>query len=564
MDSISRKYLSKILLIVFAFIFSECANQLPPEGGEVDKIPPSIIEVYPADGTTNFSDNYFELGFSEYVEKRTVKEAIFISPAIDGDLDLSWSGKYVRVYFPGALRDSATYVVTIGTDVEDYNNNNKMAEAFTFTFSTGDQIDRRNITGQIFDDSRQGIMLFGYKLSETEPNPLEQKPDYISQTGADGTFKLAGLGAGSYRVFAVRDEYRDLLYQPDQDDIGIPFKDVKLEISDTLFSGLNFFLTKIDTVKPRLLEAAMTDQYHILASFSEELNSKSIKPINFYLFDSTSNKRSQIRYAFKGNTKIDECVLVPFEIIPIDNKVFLFADSISDKSGNTYYSDFTQLTVSDKSDTSKPDIYKLNPPAGSKDVDFLGSSFKFEFNDAFDVVKVKDAIIFSDTLKNNVPFDFEFLDDASFKIIPTKKLEMSKDYILTINLNFVKDAAGNYYDSLYRYNFKTITGIEFTGVKGIVSTYDADKNLKLVLKSLEKKELEYKTTPLQNGQFNLERILPGKYSLYGYYDLDSTDTYFKGSLKPFIQSEQFSFYPDTLKLRARWIETDIKFNFNPN
>jgi hypothetical protein len=562
MVSISKRKLKNIFWLMLAFILSECANQLPPGGGEVDTIPPKIIEVYPEDGTTNFKDDYFELGFSEYVEKRSVKEAIFISPAVDGELELDWSGKYVRVYLPGNLKQNVTYVVTIGTDVQDYNNKNKMSEAFSFTFSTGPEIDRRMITGKVYDEKPQGVMLFGYLLKGEEPNPLKRKPDYISQTGKDGNYKLAGLAAGSYRIFAVRDEFRDLLYQPDQDQVGIPYKDVDLEIADTLYSGLNFILTKIDTVKPRLLSASMTDRSHILVNFSEELDRKNIKPFNFYLFDSTANKRTQIKYAFKGNTKVSELVLVPNEILPIENSVYLFIDSITDKSGNIFYYDFAQLTLSDKADTSKTELFKTSPPIGSKDVDFQSPSFTFEFNDAFDAVKAREGITFSDTLKKNIPFEVEFLDDASFIVTPLKRLEMSKDYYIRIDLAKLKDASGNFYDSVYQFNFKTITGIEFTGVAGKLIGADENKNPRLVLRNIEKEKADYTTSVAQNGLFNFNRIIPGKYLLFSYYDSDSSNTYTFGTVVPFKKSEEFSFFPDTLNLRARWSETDIKFKFN--
>ena len=562
MVSISKRKLKNIFWIIIAFFLSECANQLPPDGGEVDTIPPKIIEVYPEDGTTNFKDDYFELGFSEYVEKRSIKEAIFISPAVDGELELDWSGKYVRVYLPGNLKQNVTYVVTIGTDVQDYNNKNNMSEAFSFTFSSGPEIDKRMITGKVYDEKPQGIMLFGYLLKGEEPNPLVRKPDYISQTGKDGNYKLAGLAAGSYRAFAVRDEFRDLLYQPDQDQVGIPYQDVELEISDTLYSGLNFILTKIDTVKPRLLSASMTDRSHILVNFSEEVDRKNIKPINFYLFDSTANKRAQIKYAFKGNTKAVEIVLVPNEILPLENSVYLFVDSIKDKSGNIYYNDFAQLALSNRADTSKTELFKTNPTDESKEVDFQSPTFTFEFNDAFDAVNAREGITFSDTLKKNILFEVEFLDDASFIVTPLKRLEMSKDYYIKIDLSLLKDASGNYYDSVYQFNFKTITGIEFTGVTGKLIGVDENKNPKLILKNIEKEKLDYTTSVAQNGLFTFNRIIPGKYLLFSYYDSDSSNAYSFGTVVPFKKSEEFSFYPDTLNLRARWTETDLKFNVN--
>ena len=62
-----KKFLLSITFQFYYYLFFDCANQLPPGGGEVDKIPPKIIEVYPAQGTINFKDDYFEIGFSEYV-----------------------------------------------------------------------------------------------------------------------------------------------------------------------------------------------------------------------------------------------------------------------------------------------------------------------------------------------------------------------------------------------------------------------------------------------------------------------------------------------------------------
>ena len=57
------------IFFLLSFILIKCANQLPPTGGEVDKIPPKIDEVYPPDGTINFDKDYFDIEFSEYVDK---------------------------------------------------------------------------------------------------------------------------------------------------------------------------------------------------------------------------------------------------------------------------------------------------------------------------------------------------------------------------------------------------------------------------------------------------------------------------------------------------------------
>ena len=117
----SKLILSVLLLSIFIF---RCANQLPPGGGEVDKVPPQIVEIYPENGTTNFNDDYFEITFSEYVEKRSVQEAIFISPMLQNGLEYDWGGKSLSVYFKDTRKSNTTYTITIGAEIQDINNRN--------------------------------------------------------------------------------------------------------------------------------------------------------------------------------------------------------------------------------------------------------------------------------------------------------------------------------------------------------------------------------------------------------------------------------------------------------
>ncbi|HEX9251420.1 MAG TPA: Ig-like domain-containing protein, partial [Ignavibacteriaceae bacterium] len=293
----------KIFFIYFSIFFlAGCANQLPPGGGEIDTIPPVIISSYPENGTTNFKDDYIELEFSEYVDKRSFKDALFISPAIDGQPEISWSGKSVEINFPKGLKDSLTYVVTIGTDVVDVNNKNRMANSFSFSFATGSLIDKRSIDGKVYGKNVEGTLIFAYKYSDDTTKYLYKKPDYLSQIGKDGSYKLTGLAEAVYLVFAVKDEFRDLLYQADQDWIGMPSKEISLTNTDSSFTGLNFFLMKVDTVKPRILGTVMTDKNHFVITLSEECDSSTYLANNFQIIDSTSNQIIPVEYSYHNKS----------------------------------------------------------------------------------------------------------------------------------------------------------------------------------------------------------------------------------------------------------------------
>jgi hypothetical protein len=549
------------LLLLIGLLLSDCANQRPPGGGEIDLVPPVITEISPPDGTTNYKEDYFELTFSKYVEKRSLKDAIFISPAVNGNIELDWSGHSVRVIFPEKLKDSTTYVVTIGTDLVDYNNKNRMAESVTFSFSTGSKVDKKIISGKVFEEKPSGILIFAYKKGKEDPNPMKIKPDYVSQAGNDGRYKIIGLAEGDYRVFAVYDQYRDFLFQPDQDKIGMPPHDVSFSEQDTLYPNLNFFLTKIDTSAPRILTSVMTDKMHILVNFSESIDSTCIRAINYFVYDSTTQKRTPMLFAYKGNTKPTEIVLVTSQNITEGNSNWFFADSIKDISGNKFRRDFSQLTVSTKTDTTKLGIYKYIPPNNNDRADFIDQKFTFFLNDGIDTNQIKNGVSFTDTSGIKVNYIIKFLDDAAFSVKPLKSLEARQDYIIKINFSLLTDAAGNRLDSVYQYKFKTISGSDFTGISGELTNVDLNKRPVLMLQGIDADKNIYTRSLFSDNKFNIDRVTPGKYIIWAYMDTDSSGSYSYGSIKPYRTAEEFSFYPDTLDLKARWVQSDLIFKF---
>ncbi|MEW6061331.1 MAG: Ig-like domain-containing protein, partial [Bacteroidota bacterium] len=127
------RYYSLFLFVPVA-LFSGCAGQRPPEGGPVDSTPPEIISVYPAPQTTHFNDSKVVFEFSEYVDRRSVEEAIFISPSIE-QKEFKWSGTEVELYFLEELKKNTTYVITVGTDVRDVRAGNRMAKSYSLSFS---------------------------------------------------------------------------------------------------------------------------------------------------------------------------------------------------------------------------------------------------------------------------------------------------------------------------------------------------------------------------------------------------------------------------------------------
>ncbi|HEX2866003.1 MAG TPA: Ig-like domain-containing protein [Ignavibacteriales bacterium] len=537
-----------------------CANQLPPAGGPIDRTPPEIVDAYPKNGTTDFKDDHFEVTFSKYVDRRSVQDAIFISPAIEGEMEYDWSGKTLRVNFPGKLKDSVTYVVTFGTDLVDINNRNRMAQAYSFSFSTGSRIDKGVVEGKVYLSDPSGVMIYAYPIKDTSKvNPTKEKPEYISQAGKDGSYRMPGMAPGQYRIFAVKDELKDFIYNVGEDLYGAPYRDISISQKDSLFKNLDYFLAKEDTAKPRLVSAAMTDRFHVLTAVSEEFDSTIISSQNFFLYDSTLQREVKPLYAFRGRAKATEVILSFKENPGEQDNVYLVAKRITDKNGNSTNNDFVKLTVSTKPDTTAPKLLQTKPPRGESGVETRGAEFYFYFDDGFDSTRAKTGISAIDKAGLKLPVEVSFLDDASFKVKIPVELKARQNYSIKVDLRMIADAAGNRTDSVFTLPFTTSAGMDFTGVSGSVKTDTnmTKSNLVVVLQGVDKEKPVYKKRIGRKKDFNFNKVTPGKYQVWSFEDRDSTGVYNMGKPYPFKPSDRFTFYPDTLNLRARWPVEDV-------
>ncbi len=545
-------YISGLLLFV-----NRCANQLPPQGGEVDKTPPEIINYYPKDGTVNYSENFITLEFSEYVDKRSLQDAFFISPYIDGQPEFDWSGREVEIIFPGSLKPNTTYNVTIGTDVKDIHNNNKMLAPFNFSFSTGSKIDSGKVSGTVYGNNVNGVMIYAYRFTnDKEINPVKRKPDYISQVAADGKFKITGLAEDKYRIFAIKDKFKDLLYNIGDDEYGAPFSDVVISQNKIKFENLNFKLTLEDTLKPYLVSAIMTDRNHIVLEFNEFIDSSAVKADNFFIYDSVNSVKYPVKYFFKGKTRKYKYAVAIDSNLKKSGELFLNASGIPDKAGNLCDPQGIEFLYNSKPDTNSTGIIKIQTNYPDAMVDYFNPFLHVKLTDGVDAKKIMPGISIEDTKKRKYRFDIEFINDAEFKIRIKEKLNFRKKYSLRIDMNFLEDIAGNKLDSVYTFKFGCINKLDYSGVQGSVKNVKETGNVIVSLISTDLQDVSYKTKAVKGG-FNFEQVYPGKYLLWYFVDSDSNGTYGYGKVYPFDYSEKFAFYPDTLKLKPRWPVGDV-------
>ena len=387
-----RKMAIYFVIILLGFILVKCANQQPPPGGPKDTTPPEIVGVYPETGTLNYNDDYFEIDFSEYVDKLSLLDALFISPEIK-NLDYNWSGTSVKITFDDTLSENTTYTISIGSSIKDLNNKNPMAHAMNISFSTGNKIDIGKISGKVFDEDLTGTMIFAYLKADTFANPTLVKPENLTQVGESGEFQLLGLKNGEYRIFAIKDEGGNRLYNIGDDAYGVASKIIVIDDSLNSIDGIEFKLTREDTISPFISNVTMTDKYHLAVEFSESLDSSKLSFDNFHIVDSTSLNSIDVKYLYQGNKRKFEYILAISDTLNIDGKHSLIAENIIDKHQNITNYESYEFVVSTKPDTLMPVIKSISTPYGEKKIDFITPVFTINFSDGVDVAQLEYALL---------------------------------------------------------------------------------------------------------------------------------------------------------------------------
>lgn len=547
----------KLLLLLFPAMLVSCAGQVPPPGGPVDVVPPEVVRTVPDTNAVRVTANAVELEFSKYVDRRSVEESIFISPYV-GDLEFDWSGTSVVVRFSQPLRRNTTYVVNIGTDVRDRRAGNRMARGFTLAFATGDSIDRGSISGRVFDAKPEGVMIFAYALRGIDADtlaPERTRPDYIMQTGNQGFYTLSHIAIGPYRVFAIRDQYRNLVYDVQTDEYGVAPGDVVLTEEEPGIREVNFRLSQEDTTRPFLTAARAVDRTHLVVGFSEPMDSLSFGKGEFVVRDTMSGRHVDAAAAYLNlETPSAAGVLLSG---PLDSggTYRLIVRNVKDRRGNSVDTLHASEEFSGNGipDTIKPRL-SFSVKDSARGID-PGLPLRVTFSEPVDTSAVARAVALVDTGKVPVAAATQWLSPLEILLRPQGDLRLSSWYRLRVVMDSVRDQAGNTYrDSTARVSFQTLDPRTTGTLEGRV--LDAGKGGGRIAVSAARTDatgVRPRNVTLDGpGEFLLDLLPEGMYGLSAYRDTDSSGTYSYGLPFPFTPSERFAAYPDTVKVRARW------------
>lgn len=266
----SRRALRVCLFAAAALLAAACASVGNPGGGPRDEDPPRFTGSSPHPYSVNVTPTRVVIHFDEIVNVKDAFSKVVVSPVSKSVPRVSSQGHRVIVEFQDSLLPNSTYTIDFGDAIEDNNEGNKL-HGFSFTFSTGPEIDSLRVAGMVLSandlEPQQG-MLVGIQ-SDLADSAFSTRPlERVARTDDRGRFIIRGLKPGTYRVFALGDNDNDYTHaNPEEtmaflDRFVVP-SSLPTTVTDTIW---NLKTGKVDSVVNRASTRYLPDDI-LLRSF---------------------------------------------------------------------------------------------------------------------------------------------------------------------------------------------------------------------------------------------------------------------------------------------------------
>ena len=523
--------------IYFILFFSliNCAKRASPTGGPMDTIPPILVSASPKLNTTFFDKEEVKFIFDEYVQLDDIDKQLIISPPLRiGGYKLHptmSASKKITLSILDTLLENTTYTFNFGEGIKDYNEGNKMS-FFSYTISTGAEIDSLNLKGKIKDaiemkpDDFISIQLYPVDSSYNDSAIYKRKPFYVASTLDTTVFELKNLKEGKYELIALKDFSNNYFFDQNIDQIGFLNTTIRLPLDSII--ELKMFKEKnpFSWANPFFI-----NNHHIGHGYYGDYENQKFKlisnvPKTFEFLINKNRESDTLNYWFKGI----ETDSLKFEY-PIKDSIKTELVNFKNPIKDSLI--ITQITIGAIDLT---DIFKIksNLPIISSDSSLVK-------------IRKKDSTLIPAKIKIDKNYDRVEID---FKLIPNDM------YDIELLPNALKDFWGNTHDTLY-YRVST-KKVEDYGNIFIQLIYEDSSEFILELLKDNNVVRSY-NKPTEDSNYSFELLNPGKYFLRLIKDKNNNNKWDTGNYLKKLQPEEVIYYPFELELRANW---DLNETFN--
>ena len=535
-----RRFVVMLFLFLLVAALWQCARRGSPTGGPKDITPPRLVKTEPDSMTTNFKAKRIRLYFDEYIKLQDIQNQLIVSPPLKYQPETKpqgVAGKYLELKFKDTLREKTTYTINFGQSVQD-NNEGNPSSFLTYVFSTGDFIDSLKVSGVVRDAFKRkanefiSVMLYEIDSAYTDSTIFQRPPNYITNT-LDSTviFRLKNLKEGKYKLFALKDEAKNNIFDQNVDQIAF------LEDTLSLPTDSTFLLTLFKEVPNYSIAVpSLVAKNRIQFGYYGDASNVEIKPLN-PLPDTVKVKilkerdKDTLNYWF-----------TPYEmdsiIFMVTNKNTKAIDTFTVKQRKVT-ADSLQLNASQNGSLNFNDAFYIGANTPLANID----TTKIAMIDQ-DSVKVVFAMDI-DTLENKVDFDF--------------KVEPNQNYQLELFPGAITDFFGETNDTV-AYNLSTQSYADLGNLRFNIK---ADSTAYPLIVELidEKGDPKRKIFSPAPELIEFNNIEPAKYFIRVIFDANGNQKWDTGNFLKKQYPEKVSYYPDTVEIRANW-ELEETFRLN--
>jgi hypothetical protein len=553
-----------VLPALLAILPISCAKQQFPPGGPEDKTPPEIVLTDPDHGSVGVGlQPTITISFSERMDKKRIREAIFVSPPPDGDLRVGWKRNDLRIEFTDSLAPDKTYLVTIGSAATD-EHNNRLEESFTLAFSTGVALDSGSISGSVRESgaSVSGATIAAYDMALVDSDRLlAEPPEYMTQSGSEGGYRLDYVSSGDYVLFAFVDRNHNRTWDPPGERIGFPTSPALLSSDQILTSDLDFDIFQRDTVPLRVGSASIARNRVLRIELSQAALRRDVLQSVILLVSADSGDTVRVEQVYAWDDTVRSITAVVPDLSGAD-EYYLQIDSLTDLWGNgvSTVGDSIALQPPVGSDRHAPKVEVIDPPNGSRDVE-ITPRITVRYDEPVMLVAHEAGLTLVDPDSAATVCARDLVDPFTISFTPDDTLRAGTAYDAILALEAVSDPAGNLpADSTVRFSFETIDPDSLGSFSGTVllqriTSREIPKVFFGRLPAGQWAELEYDPA----GRFHHD-VTAGTYRFVGFVDRNGDGFLSTGRLSPFEYAEPLLSFSDTVTVRPRFETEDIELN----
>ncbi len=605
-----------LFTLSFFTLIAACASLGNPDGGPFDETPPQVVRALPENQTVNSDKKKITIYFNEFIKIENASEKVVVSPPQEEMANVRADGKRIKIELFDTLRPNTTYTIDFSDAIVDNNEGNPMGN-YTYSFSTGEDIDTMQVSGYVINaadlEPIKGILVGLYAVNEDSIVPdsvLRTRPfDRVSRTNGSGYFVIKGVARDRlYRAFALKDMDNDFRFSQKSELVAFDTllfestckPDIRL---DTMWRDS----THYDSIQPVHYTHFLPDEIVLRAFLEDGQDRHRLKevrevPEKFTLFFTAPADTLPIiqGLSFEGDggfiiepsigndtitywitdTTIAYCDSMIFELTYLDtdtlHQLVWKTDTVELPSKLTRARQLKDLQEEiDKWEKEYKKKQKRNKnlppeenpflvthltaeckPSGAVDPDQYPIITFSEPIDSIDSLAVR-FLVKVDTTWEDSPFEFERVEGSPRQYQLFAEWNYGQSYQLTFDSAAVQGALGHSNEML-KMDFRVRKEEEYGAL--YIQMNPADSGIVVQLLTAGDKPLRAATTNAQ-GLAEFFFLRPMDYYLRCFVDSDGNGVWTTGEYDLGRAPEQVYYYPNPIPLKAKW-EVNQDWNLN--